>query len=200
MSFIFIFYSEYKENIYNISKDDYAKLYKSCCLPTEIMKKKFVILNESYAKILHMVVKIEGHKIKSLSLSLSLSLIILLYTSSHKSIGLKIFDLDKSSSHINLDKIISFSFRRKYAHSFSSSFIKFVFSLSVHNRRLIHFLPIFFNSFFLNVIDIPSKIKPVLFLIVQNFTRIYIVYNVENISIQSKIKCKNFPMPQYTFQ
>ena len=147
---------------------------KSCCLPTEIMKKTFVILNEFYAKILHMVVKIEGHKIKSVHLSplsfflsvslFSLSLIILLYTSSHKSIGLEIFDLDKSSSHINLDKIISFSFRRKYAHSFSSSFIKFVFSLSVHNRRLIHFLPIFFNSFFLNVIDIPSKIKSVLFL------------------------------------
>ena len=28
MSFIFIFYSEYKENIYNISEHDYAKLYK----------------------------------------------------------------------------------------------------------------------------------------------------------------------------
>ena len=82
MSFVFIFYSEYKENIYNISKDDYAKLYKSCCLPTEIMKKKFVILNESYAKILHMVVKIEGHKIKSvhLSLSLSLSLSLILFS------------------------------------------------------------------------------------------------------------------------
>ena len=45
---------------------------KSCCLPTEIMKKTFVILNEFYAKILHMVVKIEGHKIKSVHLSLSL--------------------------------------------------------------------------------------------------------------------------------